>query len=134
MTELVDIAFIDDEIIFLKILKAGLKDEIQNNIIEPHFFESSEDFLDYLSEGHKLPRILVIDISMPHMDGFELLEKMKKDNPKLTVYMCSAYDRVDFKEKAEYLGATGFFTKPLRIDALKETIYECAKHKNLQAS
>lgn len=128
MSTLIDIAFIDDEALFLKILKAGLKHEIRDKIINPHFFESALEFLEYLKEGNSVPKIVVTDINMPEMDGFELLEKIKGDSPNLTVYMCSAYDRVDFKEKAEYLGASGFFTKPLRIDALKETIYEFAEH------
>lgn len=128
----IDICFVDDETLFLKILKAGLRDEIHSKMITPHFFTSGEEFIKYMAES-EVPEILIVDIDMPHINGFDVLKQVLTKNPKTTVYVCSTYKRDDYREKAEYLGAKGYFEKPLRIDELKKEIYHHAGREDLIA-
>lgn len=68
--------------------------------------------------------LMLIDINMPEMDGFELLEHMVADETlrKIPVIMCtgSTYDKD--MQKAKALGALGYITKPVDFDRLKPII------------
>jgi len=70
--------------------------------------------------------LMLLDINMPEMDGFELLERMLANEAlrKVPVVMCtgSSYDK-DMK-KARALGAIGYLTKPIDFSQLKSVIDE----------
>lgn len=64
------------------------------------------------------PRVLIADLLMPDttgastLGGLELLEKTRKINPAISIYMTSDYENLPAREKAEDLGARFFFMKP----------------------
>lgn len=68
--------------------------------------------------------LMLLDINMPGMDGFELLEQMrtKAELQRIPVVMCttSTYDK-DLK-RAEALGVAGYLTKPAELGKLKSVI------------
>jgi CheY-like chemotaxis protein len=68
--------------------------------------------------------LVLLDINMPEMDGFELLEHMQKDEKlkQTHVIMCtgSIYDKD--MERAKSLGAAGYITKPIDFSKLKSII------------
>lgn len=72
------------------------------------------------SDGGRIDLIL-LDINMPRMDGFQLLKMLQDDTAlaKFPIIMCSTstYDRD--VERANALGATGFVEKPPQIDKLR---------------
>ncbi len=84
----------------------------------------------------ELPDLVILDIMMPKMNGFEVLNKLKK-NPEtssIPVFMLTAKKDVDDFEVALRLGAEGYLTKPLekvnlseylktRLEKLKEERY-----------
>jgi len=71
--------------------------------------------------------LLLLDINMPVMSGFELLAEMRKEQilQNTLVVMCttSSYD-ID-KQMAELLGAAGYLTKPPQFPLLKDIIDQC---------
>ncbi len=68
--------------------------------------------------------LMLLDINMPEMDGFELLERMRRDDAlqKVAVVMCtgSIYDKD--MERAQALGAAGYLTKPIEFTKLQSVI------------
>jgi len=67
-----------------------------------------------LSQPENRPDVITCDISMPDMDGFEILEKIKAD-PELAgipVIMLTAMGQVGDANRAKELGATDYITKP----------------------
>ncbi len=66
--------------------------------------------------------IALIDINMPKMDGFELLEKIKEVRPQLLTVIVSAYDNMSNIRMAMNRGAFDFLTKPIDIPDLEITI------------
>ncbi|MFA7677448.1 MAG: response regulator [Candidatus Omnitrophota bacterium] len=80
---------------------------------------------------HK-PNIILLDIMMPQMDGFQVLEKLKK-NPKtmaIPVIMLSAKTDDDSKLKAAGLYNEGYLVKPVQIDTLKAKIDQVLERRN----
>lgn len=55
--------------------------------------------------------VLILDISMPGMGGFEILEKIKQKCPKLPVLMLSALSEELYASKTLKAGASGFINK-----------------------
>ncbi len=60
---------------------------------------------------------------MPEMDGFEVLERIKEKYSDIHVYMVSAYNSEEYMGKAESLGASEYFTKPVDFEKLKSKIF-----------
>jgi len=68
--------------------------------------------------------LMLLDINMPGMDGFSLLEKLQTEQTlrHIPVVMCSTSSDDKDIERAKSLGAVGYMNKPPRMDKLKSYI------------
>ncbi len=64
------------------------------------------------------PDIVVLDISMPVMDGISALRRIMKLDPGAVVVMCSALGQQDMIVRAIQLGAKDFVVKPFRAERI----------------
>jgi len=73
--------------------------------------------------GNK-PEILVLDIMMPEMDGFQVLESMKMDKEfaDIPVIMLTAKGQPVDVLKGFKMGASSYMTKPFNLNELVENI------------
>ena len=64
------------------------------------------------------PDLIITDVNMPHMDGFEFVAALKSDKtlPEIPVIFLTSEDEGDYRGKQ--LGAVGYVTKPVRADRL----------------
>jgi CheY-like chemotaxis protein len=64
------------------------------------------------------PDLIISDINMPHMDGFEFIEALKADKslPEIPVIFLTSLEEGDHRGKS--LGAVGYITKPVMADQL----------------
>ncbi len=69
-----------------------------------------------------LPPLVLCDIMMPDMSGYEVLEILKETKPDVRLYFISAEYNETIVAKANSLGATGVLNKPLRLDMLKSIL------------
>ena len=71
------------------------------------------------------PDLIVCDINMPHMDGFEFIAALRSDRaiPRIPVIFLTSVEDGDLRGKE--LGAVGYLTKPVRADKLLQLV---AKH------
>ena len=114
---------IDDETNVKIIYDHLFEEEIDNGFIDFHFFESGQTCLDFLnSVDHEKPVIILSDIKMPHMNGFELLEKIKARFRLIVIYMVSAYYTEEHIKNALKSGAEEILEKPIDIDLLKTKV------------
>jgi DNA-binding NtrC family response regulator len=107
------ILIVDDEQDMLDLLRRSLTPELNCRVAT---VASGEEALQRLSEGAF--DLVLADIKMPGMDGLELLEIVKRDNPDQTVVMMTAFGQVDTAVNAMKSGAYDFITKPFEHDAL----------------
>ena len=77
---------------------------------------------DAISAGYMVlrsaPDLIITDVSMPHMDGFEFVAALKSDKslPYIPVVFLTSIEDGDHRGKE--LGAVGYITKPVRADKL----------------
>lgn len=95
------------------------------DVIEAH---DGSHALQLLQEGAVggagLPKIIVSDLMMPHMDGFELLE-IVKDDPvfqAIPFVLLSARSDASDLHQAFTLGASDYLVKPFEVDQLMDVI------------
>jgi DNA-binding response OmpR family regulator len=70
--------------------------------------------------------LLILDIKMPNMDGFELYDKIKKIDKKVNVFFISAFeiDRATIGKKHAGLKIENFLSKPIQIPELIRRVEE----------
>lgn len=76
------------------------------------------------SPGENKVDLVILDINMPRMDGFTLLETMKKDEKlhKIPVIMLSTSEDYGDRQRARALGAAAYMVKPADINQFSEAL------------
>lgn len=114
------ILIVDDEPNIVMSLEYTFK----KNNFEVFIARDGQEALDILQ--NQLPDVIILDVMMPLVDGFETLEQIKK-NEKLQhckVMFLSAKNKESDIEKGMSLGADAYLTKPFSIKKVVEQVYE----------
>lgn len=111
-----NILIADDSKMARKIVIRTLSDVIstENTIFEA---TNGQEALDMYKEIN--PSILFLDLTMPVMDGFEALEKIKEFDKDAKVVVVSADIQKSSMDKVRKLGAIDFIKKPINSDKVK---------------
>jgi len=113
-----NVLIVDDEKVFLLSLSDGLK-------------SYSDEFNVLIAfDGKEAVKILnstkidlvVTDLKMPEMDGFQLLAYLTRHFPNIPTIVMTAFGTPDMEEKLLNVGATQYMEKPLDFDVLADNI------------
>lgn len=86
-----------------------------------------------LAAVHKEPpRLIVTDLKMERMGGFELLTQIRRDYPDILVIMVTAFGSVESAVEAMQLGAHDYLVKPFSRDALRLAVQRALSYCLLQ--
>jgi signal transduction histidine kinase len=107
------ILLVDDEEGICKILSISLED----SGYEVFTASSGEEAMEVFFK--KRPPIVLADIKMPGMDGIELLQRIKQENPDTEVIMITGHGDMNLAIKSLKHEATDFVTKPINDDVLE---------------
>ena len=116
----------DDEGLLLSI-KATL---VSAGLPEPALISDSRNVLDRVRE-HPF-RLILLDLMMPHLNGLEVLEKIKAEFPNTECVIVSASDEVTTAVQAMSLGASDYLVKPLNSEKLVALVDRALEKYNLQ--
>lgn len=120
MADRTNVLVVDDEVDIINIITMML--EKHGYVV--HGFTEPEKALAYANECG----IIVSDIRMPDMNGFQLVRAVKKINPDIKVILMTAFE-INQKEWQKSLPSTevdAFLLKPVRVSELLEVIEKCA--------
>ena len=109
----------DDPIIVESIVQALEEDEHDYEVIS-----AADGFEAGLQVNHFKPHLLILDIMMPDIKGYEVCQKIKsnKETCDTRIIVLSAYlDEEKFKQMKDH-GADACFSKPLPLPQLKEEV------------
>ena len=100
-------------------------DESMRDLLRLHLAAAGYDVevaADAIAAGYMVlrnpPDLIITDVNMPHLDGFEFIEALRSDKtlPRIPVIFLTSVEEGDHRGKS--LGAVGYVTKPVRADKL----------------
>ena len=75
--------------------------------------------------------LIISDVSMPGLNGMELLEAIKKDSPETAVLMITAYTTAEQAVEAMKLGAYDYIAKPFKVEEVKVLVKNALEKEQL---
>ena len=93
--------------------------------IEDFTVETASNGMEALEKVESFhPELILLDVMMPGMDGFEVLDKVKANpaHAQTPIIMLTAKDQSADVLKGYQSGATSYLVKPFNLDELVETI------------
>ena len=110
------IAVVDDE----EPVRIALKRLMRSAGLTVETFGSGAEFLKSLETG--LPDCVVLDLHMPHMDGFNVQTHLARKCAALPVIIVTGHDFPEARERAMAGGASAFLRKPVDDRTLLDAI------------
>ncbi|MBT3302681.1 MAG: response regulator [Bacteroidetes bacterium] len=106
----------DDEVDIMNVKRAFKKNNITNPIMVAR---NGLEALDMLTKpGIALPKVIILDINMPRMNGIEFLKEIRKDEKlkMISVFVMTTSNQDSDKIKAYDLNVAGYILKPLSFE------------------
>ena len=113
-TEKLSVIIADDHTLFINGLSMLLQNEPDIEIM--NIAANGKEVLGLLHTH--TPTLVLLDINMPGINGFEVLKRIKAYYPKIKVVMLSTYNEEHLIEKAKATGADGYLFKNAEKDEL----------------
>ncbi|MEW9050613.1 MAG: response regulator transcription factor [Neobacillus sp.] len=111
------ILLVDDEPHILQFLELGL-------VNEGFEVRTAADGMSAITLARSFqPHIIILDVMMPGMDGFEVCRMIKKNGEQVSIIMLTAKDEVDDRVKGLTLGADDYVVKPFSFEELLARIH-----------
>ncbi|MEK3912359.1 response regulator [Paenibacillus sp. FSL H7-0331] len=125
------VAIIDDEVIIIRGLSKNI--DWQGNGFELVGSASDgEEGLKLIAEQR--PQLIITDIRMPFVDGFELTEQVVRNYPDTKIIMLTSYDDFEFAKRALQLKVFDYLLKPVDSDKLLETAKRAMKEREYECT
>ena len=111
-------------------------DEIQNLVnskmlsllgkdLNMETFTFAQVALDRIKDEGIFPNVILLDINMPKMNGWDFLDVFDGINDSTDVYLLtSSINENDIEKSKQYHSVKDFITKPLHLDKAKEIVEE----------
>ncbi|MDC7226436.1 MAG: response regulator [Spirochaetales bacterium] len=113
-----NIAVVDDDMIIQELVKTVLDDTGWNCSV----FNNGKEFVDSLSSQSF--DLVFLDLMMPEMNGFQVLQYMKQKKINIPTIVFSALTRKETVGKAMSFGVKSYIIKPLKPENLKSKAFE----------
>ena len=120
----IDILIVEDD----AALQEAIDDALTNQGYSTMLAENGAKALKLL-EKHQA-RLVLSDVQMAEMDGFQLLAELKNKFPSLPVLLMTAFGTVDKAVKAIQSGAADYMTKPFEINQLVKKVEQTIAPEN----
>lgn len=123
---------VDDNVMNVELLKDALESMGQRVI--PVY--NGKTALKLLQQEPDKPDLILLDIMMPDMDGYEVLENLKKnpETAEIPVIFISALNKTQDMVRGFQQGTYDYITKPFKIEEVKARILASLRIKDLQDS
>jgi len=83
---------------------------------------NGQEAIEHCRQGKA--HVMFLDLTMPVMDGYEVLENIKNEGLKSLVVVISADVQPKAQERVKELGAIAFLKKPIKTDEIKRVLEE----------
>lgn len=111
------IMLVDDAAFMRMMVKKALTESGYSDFVEAQ--DGAEAVQKYESEK---PDMVIMDITMPNMDGLQALKKIRENDPAAKVVMCTAMGQESMVVDAIKSGAKDFIVKPFNAERVVSTV------------
>ena len=119
------ILIIDDDGSLRRVLEYNLQQEGYQVVTAADGESGLQLFLE------QVPAVVITDLKMPGMGGFQLLSAVKERSPATAVIVLTAFGAIDTAVEAMKLGAFDYLTKPFNREELKLTVRKALQMQGL---
>ncbi len=116
-----EVLIVDDEEPLLLTIADGLS--VYKKYFNLHTATNGADAVKILKSS-PVTDLVVTDLSMPKMDGFELLAYMNRNYPKIPVILMTAFGTPKIEEIVSSMGVFRYLEKPLDINSVADNILD----------
>lgn len=116
------IMIVDDESDILSVIKRGL--ESKNDFVVDTFSKADDAIENFQNHPPNYYDLVITDIRMPKVNGFELYRRIKDTNPNMKIAFITAFEinKEEFSKVIPSVNVTHFISKPVSISKLREKI------------
>jgi len=122
---------VDDHSLFREGLKRILVDEGEGRFQVVGEASKGEEAIQKVREVE--PDLVLVDVALPDLDGFQVCSLIKESLPDTKVGMLTMYGKKEFHDQARDSGAAAYIVKDEDISSLLETLSKVAQGENLLA-
>ncbi|MCL5024868.1 MAG: response regulator [Nitrospirae bacterium] len=115
-----NVLIVDDEKSFLLSLYEGLSSHAAD--LNIHTAITGKNALEVFGSTHI--DLVITDLKMPEMDGFELLAFMSKNHPDIPAIIMTAYCSSEIRKRIDALGSFRLLEKPIDFGKMVESIFD----------
>ncbi|MFT5254017.1 MAG: CheY-like chemotaxis protein [Flavobacteriales bacterium] len=121
----------DDEVDVMNVQRAFAKNDIQNKLFVAGNGIEALELLDGVI--NPLPRIIILDINMPKMNGIEFLKVLREDEKlkNISVFVMTTSNEDNDKIEAYNLNVAGYILKPLSFEKFISSVSTLKSYWNL---
>ncbi len=117
------ILYVDDsEDDVLMATRAFRKSNLENSIVTLTDGQECLDYLfnqgEYEHKSHNMPEVILLDLNMPRLDGFQTLEQLRANEQTrmVPIVVLTTSDANDDISRSYELGANSYITKPIQTE------------------
>lgn len=122
------ILIVDDERIILNGIRMMIEEKLKFSFpIDIAVASNVPQAIELLDEFH--PDLILTDIRMPVVDGFELIQYVRKKEPSKSIAILSSHADFEYAQQAIRYHVTDFILKPVDLNKLKDTIWRVYQQK-----
>lgn len=122
----IKIAVVDDHTLFRKCLANFINSEDNNRYYILFDAESGTDLIKKLDKN-RLPDIIIMDIGMPGMDGYEAVKWLQQNHPTIGILVISMIESEDAIVKMIKLGVRGYLSKDIDPEDLHAALNDISR-------
>ena len=115
----ITVALVDDHVLLRKGLAALLVEKSYDVVFQA---DNGRNFIDNCCNKGIIPQVLLLDINMPVMDGYETAEWVRDHHPEMRILALSVFDDEHAIIKMLHKGARGYLLKDCEPEELKTAI------------
>lgn len=127
MKKKITVAIVDDQELYRDGLIQVLKSDPRIKIITS--MESGEKFIEFLKKTHLEPEVILLDINMPGMSGYETATNVHALLPESKILFLTTNKGQAFVKKATESSGSGYLEKESETDTLVEAIFAARDHE-----
>jgi len=115
------ILILDDDFDIVTVIKLGLK---KHRSFDVYAFTDPALALEHFKVNASKYRLVISDIRMPQMNGFEFIKKVKEIKPEINVFLMTAFEinDIEFRRVLPSTRIDEFIQKPISIERLNTLV------------